>query len=53
MNTFENIVDWLGIKGIFVDENYEVYDLEKTMVVLLHSIVIYIIMSGANNTTII
>lgn len=29
MGTFENLVDWYGIKGIFVDENYEVYDIEK------------------------
>ena len=28
MNTFENIVDFFGIKGIFVDNDYNVYDLE-------------------------
>ena len=29
MGSFENLVDWYGIKGIFVDENYDVYDIEK------------------------
>ena len=28
MESFENIVDWLKIKGIFTDNNYNVYDLE-------------------------
>lgn len=28
MKSFENIVDWWGVKGIFTDENYNVYDLE-------------------------
>ena len=27
--TFENIVDFFGIKGIFVDNNYNVYDLSS------------------------
>lgn len=27
---FERIVDWMGIKGSFVNEKYEVFDLEKT-----------------------
>lgn len=28
MGSFENLIDWLGVKGIFTDENYGVYDLE-------------------------
>lgn len=28
MQSFENLVDWWGIKGIFTDEDYNVYDLE-------------------------
>lgn len=28
MKSFENIIDWWNIKGIFTDENYMVYDLE-------------------------
>ena len=29
MGSFRSIVDWLGIKGIFTNENYEVFDIEK------------------------
>lgn len=29
MSSFEGMVDWFGVKGIFTDENYEVIDLEK------------------------
>lgn len=29
MSNFETIVDWLGIRGIFTNEKYEVYDIEK------------------------
>lgn len=29
MGSFEDLVKWYGIKGIFVNENYEVYDLEN------------------------
>lgn len=29
MKSFENIVNAYGIKGIFVDDNYEIYDLER------------------------
>ncbi len=29
-SSFERIVDWMGIKGSFVNEKYEVFDLEKT-----------------------
>ncbi len=28
IKNFENYIDWLGIKGIFTDQNYEIYDLE-------------------------
>lgn len=28
MQSFEHLIDWLGIKGIFTDESYNVYDLE-------------------------
>lgn len=30
VGTFENLVDIYGIKGIFVNDDYEVFDLEKT-----------------------
>lgn len=26
--TFENYIDWLGLKGVFTNEEYEVFDLE-------------------------
>ncbi|MBU3130273.1 hypothetical protein [Clostridium tagluense] len=29
MGSFENLIDWLNIKGIFTSEQYEVYDIEK------------------------
>lgn len=29
MKNFKNIIDWLNVKGIFTNENYEVYNLEK------------------------
>ena len=29
MKKFENIVDFFGIKGIFVDNDYNVYDLSS------------------------
>ena len=29
MESFEKLVDWYGIKGIFTDETYNVYDLEN------------------------
>jgi hypothetical protein len=29
MGSFENLIDWLNIKGIFTNEQYEVYDIEK------------------------
>lgn len=29
MESFNNVVDWLKIKGIFTNENYEVFDIEK------------------------
>lgn len=29
LGSFENLVEWYGIKGIFVDKNYNVFDLEK------------------------
>lgn len=29
IGSFENLVDWYGIKGIFVNDNYDVYDIEK------------------------
>lgn len=29
LGSFEKLVDWYGIKGIFVNEDYEVYDIEK------------------------
>lgn len=29
IGSFENLVKWYGIEGIFVDENYEIYDIEK------------------------
>ena len=28
MRSFENIIDWWGVKGIFTNENYDIYDLE-------------------------
>lgn len=28
MGSFESIIDWFGIKGIFTDENYNVFDLD-------------------------
>ena len=28
MITFENYIDWMGVKGIFTNENYDVFDLE-------------------------
>lgn len=28
MGSFENIIDWWGVKGIFTDEDYDIYDLE-------------------------
>lgn len=27
---FENLVDWLGVKGYLTNNNYEIYDLEKS-----------------------
>lgn len=30
MGSFESLVEWLGIKGVFTDNNYEVYDLESS-----------------------
>lgn len=29
IGSFENLVEWYGIKGIFVDEDYNVFDIEK------------------------
>lgn len=29
MGTFEKVIDWLGIKGIFTNDNDEIFDLEK------------------------
>ncbi len=29
MESFEKIIEWLGIRGIFTNEEYEVFDLEK------------------------
>lgn len=29
IGSFENLVDWYGIKGIFVDADYNVFDVEK------------------------
>ncbi len=29
MGSFENLIDWLNIKGIFTNEHYDVYDIEK------------------------
>ncbi len=29
MKNFKNIIDWFGIKGIFTNEKYEIYNLEK------------------------
>lgn len=29
LGSFEKLVDWFGIKGIFVNESYEVFDIEK------------------------
>lgn len=29
MESFEKLVGWYGIKGVFVNDNYEVYDIEK------------------------
>lgn len=28
MNSFENLIDWWGVKGIFTDYEYNIYDLE-------------------------
>ena len=28
LGSFENLVDWMGVRGILTTENYEVYDLE-------------------------
>lgn len=28
MRSFENLIDWLGVKGIFTDDSYNVFDLE-------------------------
>ena len=28
IESFKNLIEWYGIKGIFVDENYDVYDLD-------------------------
>ena len=38
MGSFENIVDWFGVKGIFTDEEYNVFDLdfEKPTVITSH-----------------
>lgn len=30
MQSFEKLMDWLGVKGIFTDDSYNVYDLECT-----------------------
>ena len=30
MQSFEKLIDWLGVKRIFTDESYNVYDLEYT-----------------------
>lgn len=30
MQSFEYLIDWLGVKGIFTDDSYNVYDLEYT-----------------------
>lgn len=29
MGSFEALIDWLGVKGSFVNEQYDVYDIEK------------------------
>jgi hypothetical protein len=29
LGTFKNLVDWYGIEGIFVNDNYDVYDIER------------------------
>ena len=29
IGSFENLIDWMEIKGIFVDEAYNVYDLKS------------------------
>lgn len=29
IGTFEKLVEWYGIKGIFVNDNYDVFDIEK------------------------
>lgn len=29
LGNFENLAEWYGIRGIFVDDNYEVFDIEK------------------------
>lgn len=29
IGSFERLIDWYGIKNIFTDKNYEVYDIEK------------------------
>lgn len=29
-SSFENLVDWLGVKGFLTNNNYEIYDLEKS-----------------------
>lgn len=31
IGSFENLVDWFRIKGIFVNDNYEVYDIENSI----------------------
>lgn len=28
MKTFENIIDWYGVKGIFTNNNYEIFDIQ-------------------------
>ena len=33
MGSFDSIIDWWGIKGIFADESYNVYDIETGSVV--------------------
>jgi hypothetical protein len=29
LGSFKNLVDWYGIEGIFVNDNYDVYDIER------------------------
>ena len=29
LGSFKNLVDWYGIEGIFVNDNYDVYDIEQ------------------------